>query len=503
MRHLTHIYKNPEQFREFVGNVKIRSGTEILVQVFTGIVSPDHIREIQKLVRDTLPGAKMIGCTTAGEISDAHTLEHSTVISVSIFDSTIVNTALAEGSDHFNIGKKIAAKLCDEDTVLAICLTAGIHEDMMLSGQDFCAGFNSVCSTTPIAGGLSGDNAMFIQGYIFDLNTIAGNGAVVATLDSKNLIATSCFNLGWRPLGREFTITAAEDTRIITLNDEPAADVFERYFGIYAGSGATKGFVFPLYTVRNGMRIARGIISVNPDRSLSTTASLECGDKVRFSYGGAQNLHDTCVKLAAHWRNIDAEAIFIYSCACRKWNLPQIADEEVKLLYHDIPAAGFFSYGEYFHTGVKGEFLNFTQTLIALKEEKQAANGRFTILREVDLNPVADDSNIIKADNIQHNLRVLDQLVAAMTEEMMVLNRELQQKNAELQHSLEHIKTMQGLIPICASCKKIRDDQGYWHQVEAYIRNHTDAKCSHSVCPECFAKLYPDVDPDTIFKPKK
>jgi len=63
----------------------------------------------------------------------------------------------------------------------------------------------------------------------------------------------------------------------------------------------------------------------------------------------------------------------------------------------------------------------------------------------------------------------------------------------ELQEALAKVKTLSGLLPICASCKRIRDDQGYWQQIEAYIRDHSEAEFSHSVCPECAKKLYPEI----------
>jgi PleD family two-component response regulator len=65
-------------------------------------------------------------------------------------------------------------------------------------------------------------------------------------------------------------------------------------------------------------------------------------------------------------------------------------------------------------------------------------------------------------------------------------------RNAELQEALAKIKTLAGLLPICASCKKIRDDKGYWTQIETYIRDHSEAEFSHGICPECMKKLYPD-----------
>ena len=62
----------------------------------------------------------------------------------------------------------------------------------------------------------------------------------------------------------------------------------------------------------------------------------------------------------------------------------------------------------------------------------------------------------------------------------------------ELQEALAKIKTLRGLIPICAHCKKIRDDQGYWNQLEAYIQKHSEAEFSHGICDECAKQLYPE-----------
>ncbi|MCB0194622.1 MAG: response regulator [Anaerolineae bacterium] len=76
--------------------------------------------------------------------------------------------------------------------------------------------------------------------------------------------------------------------------------------------------------------------------------------------------------------------------------------------------------------------------------------------------------------------------------EMARLNEALQQSNAELQTALNQIQTLKGLLPICAQCKKIRDDKGYWHEVEVYIREHSDADFSHGLCPHCLRALYPD-----------
>lgn len=63
----------------------------------------------------------------------------------------------------------------------------------------------------------------------------------------------------------------------------------------------------------------------------------------------------------------------------------------------------------------------------------------------------------------------------------------------ELKDALSKVKTLSGLLPICAACKKIRDDKGYWNQIESYIRGHSEAEFSHSICPECARKVYNDI----------
>jgi len=70
----------------------------------------------------------------------------------------------------------------------------------------------------------------------------------------------------------------------------------------------------------------------------------------------------------------------------------------------------------------------------------------------------------------------------------------LQHSVAELKKALGEVKTLRGILPICSFCKKIRDDKGYWDQVEVYVRQHTDADFSHSVCPDCMAKHYSGIN---------
>jgi PAS domain S-box-containing protein len=83
--------------------------------------------------------------------------------------------------------------------------------------------------------------------------------------------------------------------------------------------------------------------------------------------------------------------------------------------------------------------------------------------------------------------------VADITERKRAEDALLRERN-KLQDALAQIKTLSGMLPICAGCKKIRDDNGYWNQIEKYIGDHSEAEFSHGICPDCARKLYPDLN---------
>lgn len=74
------------------------------------------------------------------------------------------------------------------------------------------------------------------------------------------------------------------------------------------------------------------------------------------------------------------------------------------------------------------------------------------------------------------------------------LEGEAEERTADLQEALDNVRTLEGLMPICASCRKIRDDTGFWNKLETYITTHSGASFSHSICPDCAAELYPEHD---------
>ncbi len=86
---------------------------------------------------------------------------------------------------------------------------------------------------------------------------------------------------------------------------------------------------------------------------------------------------------------------------------------------------------------------------------------------------------------------------------MIEMRFELNEKVEELSQALAEVRTLKGIVPICANCKSVRDDQGYWNRVETYLNEHTEADFTHAVCPDCMKRLYPQFKDDDSAPAKK
>jgi hypothetical protein len=106
--------------------------------------------------------------------------------------------------------------------------------------------------------------------------------------------------------------------------------------------------------------------------------------------------------------------------------------------------------------------------------------------------PTSDEGPFLKEERML--LNAIAERVGKIIERLQIA-AEKEQLLIELKDALTKVKTLSGLLPICASCKKNRDDTGYWNQIETYHK-HSEAEFTHSICPECKEKLYPELNKD-------
>jgi len=155
--------------------------------------------------------------------------------------------------------------------------------------------------------------------------------------------------------------------------------------------------------------------------------------------------------------------------AAKKRQRVQIEDARKDPLWADSPTAkaGIFAYLGYPVFWPNGEVFG---TICAVDTKENKWGKRYESLLQTFKDAI--EAHLALVDTVEH----------------------LNKRNQELELALSEVKTLRGLLPICASCKKVRDDKGYWNQIESYIRERSEVKFSHGICPGCAKKLYPDLD---------
>jgi len=415
------------------------SNRAVLVQVFAGICEKEFLGAISKQIRELIPGAEVIGTTTNGEIMNGLVSGLKTVLSFSVFRHSDIKVAFAEMKDgnDYELGRSIATLLNSDKAKVLILFATGqtVNTSQLLKGVE------SVNPGLPVAGGSAGDNLTNTQCLILGNEDITGCGVVGVIIESDNLTVACHNHLCWQPIGKEMTITRAEGSRVYTIDNMPAFQVYRRYLGIDDDADIYNVVEFPLSICKHGIEISRSPFLRHDDDSLSFFSDMAEGDKVRFSFGHVEMILEKIDNLLHTIKQQPVESIFVYSCASRRGFLQESTQIETLPLQSIASTAGFFTSGEYFHTDNTNQLLNGTMTTLILSElggteevlmpkEKEAVCSR-----DMDSN-VATIKDNVAARSIEV-LTSLTHLINTVTSELNERTIELEAANQALHLSEE------------------------------------------------------------------
>ncbi len=380
MRCFNRQYRDDDSFKEWLDECRPdASESAVLVQVFCGSSDEAFIGHLLQMIAAGLPGAVVIGSTTSGEILEGKMYEGETLISVSVFESARISSSFAVG-DSYECGRTLARALMEEDTKSVIMFADGLTQN----GQVLLEGFSSAAgSDVLVSGGMAGDNQQFQKTSVFHGTEILQNGAVAVALSSPTLHVFYDYSLGWTPLGKELTITRAEGNRIIEIDHKPVLEVYAKYLGDEIVARAPDSTIeFPLIFTQGGVNIARSMIAALEDGSVLFAGNIDEGKKVRFGIASNTMIEEHARSVFEDAKPRPVEGMFIYSCAARKAFLGKGLEQEFAPLSRLAPQAGFFTYGEFFHTSGSNELLNITTTLLCLSESSQVHSSQEPVREE-------------------------------------------------------------------------------------------------------------------------
>ena len=367
-------FKSIKQLEEFfLENDFICDQSNVLIQIFSGVLDKEYLEELATFLLQKVPASKIIGSTTDGEIYDGEVYLHSTIISISIFESTTINidsiSMLSKRSDSYGLGHSLASTLIKDDTKVLISFADGLG----INGEEYLEGLSSIKSDIHLAGGLSGDNGEFQKTLLICQNKVFSNGAVSVTLNNSALNIYTDFSFAWQQIGKKFTVRKAQRSRVYDIDGFSPVELYRKYLGDeVADSLPNIGIEFPLIIVDNksDLPIARAVLSSHSDGSLTFAGSIPVGSKVRFGIGNIENIISDGISCSKRLSQNIPQSVFVYSCMARRRFLDSRSCADIKHISNIVDNCGFFTYGEFFSKNSNSYFFNETMTILGISEDK-------------------------------------------------------------------------------------------------------------------------------------
>jgi hypothetical protein len=335
------------------------------------------LRSLLKGVYEAAGTQKLVGCTTAGEISTDGFRVGSAVLGGIVSDQINFKIAathnISQNSEY--AGRHLAKSLSD-----SICYVQLFSDGITGNGSAILRGMDSVFTKTiPVAGGTSGDAGEFLKTWQFHGDQVLSDAAVAIGFHGDFKLGTGVQS-GWTPIGLPKKVTRSAGNVLYELNGESALNVYERFLGRHAQKLPAVGVEYPLGLVGQfdspeecEHLLLRATMSVNrKERSISFAGELPEGALVYLTCGDRASLLDATQKAVDQAMQDLGQVtkpaiVFFYSCMARKTLLGLRTKEEFERvraqLDPDVPILGFYTYGEYSRVKRDGPSLLHNETI--------------------------------------------------------------------------------------------------------------------------------------------
>lgn len=351
-----------------------------LVLVFGSSAALRHSATWDEL-RSLYPGARIVACSTAGEIADTRVLDDSLVVTAIAFQHSrcvLATVPITAAGDSATLGSQLAASLPGADLMHVLVLSDGLH----VNGSALVTGMMAVLpANVVITGGLSADGARFQQTSVCVDGPAPADQVVAIGLYGQRLQVGYGSLGGWDAFGPERRVTKSHGNMLYELDGEPALDLYKRYLGPHALELPASGLLFPL-VIRGDDdtgAVVRTILAVDEQtHSLTFAGDVPQGYRARLLRANFQRLIDGAAGAAQATRHMlgtgQAELAILISCVGRKLVLKQRIEEEVEAVRQVLGAStaltGFYSYGEIspLTPNARCELHNQTMTITTLSE---------------------------------------------------------------------------------------------------------------------------------------
>lgn len=404
---------------EWVERHEIRS---ILVHLYSMRFDENKISKIREEILDVFPDAKIVGTSTNGDICDGHLADPGVVMAVSVFGSTdiLVKTYRCESENETEIGELIRNEIdsCRDIAAAEILLTL-----KTIKGKSVLREIEKCHTDIPVfGGGSANENINNSETYVFDGDEIVPRGVALVLYKGEDLHIEVQHAIGWKPLGRDLTVTRIDGSRLYELDGIPAGEIYSKYLDIQSDDDFFSNILeFPIMSHQHGFEVLRMPFSCRrEDGSILLAADVEKGTSVNLSYGDPEVINEDVTKMSNTLKKFTPEAVFLFSCGVRKLYWKHLINMENSPFSALAPVAGFYSSGEI--RRMDKYMIEHHVTLIAVAMREGPA---------VKLHPVEENEKVIEASD-QEKMHGQISMVRRLATFINVTSAELRKANAEL-----------------------------------------------------------------------
>lgn len=370
------MYKNTDDLKNLIEDNVLYEYPNIFIQIFSSNIDLVELEKIQKTIRTSLPLAKVMGCTTSGDIVEGSFVKEKISISFTIFEKTKIDSSLFYVKDYENIremGKSIVAKLCGADTKALILFSSPSSVDL----QPLLDSIHEEKQDITLAGGIAGEKDSFRDGIIFNEEESTNEGIVAVSLNNSDLQVQTFTNFKFQEVGKSFKITKTIGNTIVSIDKKKPSKVLESYLG--------KDFLEQIKLQRNDFPFLLGtkdkstpiwITNLLEDGTVIVNHPVSEGDSLVFAYAHLKEIIDNSLRELKRLSKQNVETIFAYNCSSRKRMLHEFAADEMRMLNSIATTNGFFANGEISTENGKPQLVGHALTFLALSENKKKLSSR-------------------------------------------------------------------------------------------------------------------------------
>ncbi|MBR0367600.1 MAG: diguanylate cyclase [Clostridia bacterium] len=397
-----------------------------VIQLYTDILDREMIERVCGRIRDQLPGALIVGCSSNGNIMNGDFCGNAFAAACTLFEYPTTRVETLQYPLTAETQTDVTRRLCDEVRARPWVKAVGMLVTIRgMSVSALCDGLSRLPEGVQVFGG----GAFCEDLDRSDACVFSGDGGyqeksvVFVLLGGEDLHIDTGYVTGWKPLGLYLDVTATRGEMLLELNGRPAYETYYKYLHIKNDENFFYNTLeFPFLYRLNGIDIMRAPTASNPDGSLTMTADIDQGVKARIAYGDPWTILDSVWQEGNRLLKFAPECILVFSCAARRtfWGNAEVG-KETEPYQIVAPTSGFYTSGEFLRTNGFVNQHNVTQVIVGLREGEPRPHPEQEIR-------MADHSFEGKVSMINR----MATFIKATTEELAEVNAKLEEANRRL-----------------------------------------------------------------------